>query len=295
MDNMQKFNTKTFQGLLLALQTYWSEQGCTVLNPLDIEIGAATFHPMTFLNSLKKEPISFVYVQSCRRPTDGRYGINPSRLQHYYQLQVIIKPPKDNIQSVYLDSLKVLGIDPKVHDVRFIEDNWENPTLGAHGLGWEVRVNGLEITQFTYFQQMGSLDCKMVTSEITYGLERLAMHLQNVDSIYELVWNQSGKKKVTYKDLFFRNEFEQSTYNFKVSNVKHLLSSFEAYRKEATELLKITPPLPLVSYEHLLKAVHTFNLLDARKAISNTERQRYILSIRTLTKRLATTYLNNLS
>jgi glycyl-tRNA synthetase alpha chain len=235
--------------------------------------------------------MSTAYVQPSRRPTDGRYGENPNRLQHYYQFQVALKPSPDNIQELYLGSLEVLGIDPLVHDIRFVEDNWENPTLGAWGLGWEVWLNGMEVTQFTYFQQVGGLECKPVTGEITYGIERLAMYIQEVDSVYDLVWNIAPDgRKVTYGDIFHQNEVEQSTYNFEHADVDFLFSFFEQCEKECKELLELEKPLPLPAYERILKAGHAFNLLDARKAISVTERQRYILRIRNLTKAVAEAY-----
>ncbi|MGE6109880.1 glycine--tRNA ligase subunit alpha [Aeromonas sobria] len=287
---MQKFDVKTFQGLILQLQDYWSRQGCTIIQPLDMEVGAGTSHPMTCLRALGPEPIACAYVQPSRRPTDGRYGENPNRLQHYYQFQVIIKPSPDNIQELYLGSLKELGMDPEIHDIRFVEDNWENPTLGAWGLGWEVWLNGMEVTQFTYFQQVGGLECKPVTGEITYGLERLAMYIQGVDSVYDLVWSDGPLGKTTYGDVFHQNEVEQSTYNFEHADVDFLFHCFEQYEKEAQHLLALEKPLPLPAYERILKAAHSFNLLDARKAISVTERQRYILRIRTLTKAVAEAY-----
>lgn len=287
---MQKFNNNSFQHLILTLQNYWANQGCTLVQPLDMEIGAGTSHPITCLRALGPEPIAAAYVQPCRRPTDGRYGENPNRLQRYYQFQVIIKPSPDNIQQLYLGSLEALGINPKIHDIRFVEDNWENPTLGAWGLGWEVWLNGMEITQFTYFQQVGGLECKPVTGEITYGLERLAMYIQNVDSVYDLVWCDGPLGLVTYGDVYHQNEVEQSAYNFEHANVDFLFYCFEQYEKEAQKLLLLTPPLPLPAYEQILKAAHSFNLLDARKAISVTERQRYILRIRTLTKAVAEAY-----
>ncbi|VAX77070.1 Glycine--tRNA ligase alpha subunit [Serratia symbiotica] len=287
---MKKFDTKTFQDLILTLQYYWASQGCTIVQPLDIEIGAGTSHPMTCLRALGPEPMAAAYVQPSRRPTDGRYGENPNRLQHYYQFQVVIKPSPDNIQELYLGSLQALGLDPKIHDIRFVEDNWENPTLGAWGLGWEVWLNGMEVTQFTYFQQIGGLECNPVTSEITYGLERLAMYIQGVDSVYHLVWNQSPLHITTYGDVFHQNEVEQSTYNFTYADVDFLFSCFEQYEKETKLLLALANPLPLPAYERILKAGHTFNLLDARKAMSITERQRYILRIRTLTKAVAEAY-----
>ena len=286
----KKFDTRTFQGLILTLQDYWARQGCTIVQPLDMEVGAGTSHPMTCLRALGPEPMAAAYVQPSRRPTDGRYGENPNRLQHYYQFQVVIKPSPDNIQELYLGSLKELGMDPTIHDIRFVEDNWENPTLGAWGLGWEVWLNGMEVTQFTYFQQVGGLECKPVTGEITYGLERLAMYIQGVDSVYDLVWSDGPLGKTTYGDVFHQNEVEQSTYNFEYADVDFLFTCFEQYEKEAQQLLALENPLPLPAYERILKAAHSFNLLDARKAISVTERQRYILRIRTLTKAVAEAY-----
>ncbi len=285
---MQKFDIKTFQGLILALQDYWARQGCVIIQPLDMEVGAGTFHPMTFLRAIGPEPMSSAYVQPCRRPTDGRYGENPNRLQHYYQFQVMLKPSPDNIQELYLGSLRELGFDPEIHDIRFVEDNWESPTLGAWGLGWEVWLNGMEVTQFTYFQQAGGLECSPVTGEITYGLERLAMYIQDVDSIYDLVWTDGPMGKVTYGDVFLQNEIEQSEYNFDLAKVEHLFSQFDE-AEEACQLL-IEKALPLPAYEQVMKASHAFNLLDARHAISVTERQRYILRVRTLAKACAEAY-----
>lgn len=285
-----KFNVKTFQGMILALQEYWANQGCTVVQPFDMEVGAGTSHPMTALRALGPEPMAFAYVQPSRRPTDGRYGENPNRLQHYYQFQVVIKPSPDNIQELYLGSLEMLGFDPTQNDIRFVEDNWENPTLGAWGLGWEVWLNGMEVTQFTYFQQVGGLECKPVTGEVTYGLERLAMYIQGVDSVYDLVWSDGPLGKTTYGDVFHQNEVEQSTYNFEYADTDFLFYCFEQYEKEAKSLLELERPLPLPAYERILKAAHSFNLLDARKAISVTERQRYILRIRALTKGVAEAY-----
>lgn len=285
-----KFNIKTFQGLILALQEYWGNLGCTIVQPLDLEVGAGTSHPMTCLRALTPEPIACAYVQPSRRPTDGRYGENPNRLQHFYQFQVILKPSPDNIQELYINSLKMLGFDPTQNDIRFVEDNWENPTLGAWGIGWEVWLNGMEVTQFTYFQQVGGLDCKPVTGEITYGLERLAMYIQGVDNVYDLVWSDGELGKTTYADVFLQNEIEQSTYNFEHANVDFLLYCFDNYEKEAQYLLDLEKPLPLPAYERVLKAAHCFNLLDARKAVSVTERQRYILRIRNLASRVAQTY-----
>lgn len=287
---MQTENNKpqTFQELLLCLQQFWAENGCVIVQPLDIEVGAGTFHPSTFLRSIGPEPWNSAYVQPCRRPTDGRYGDNPNRLQHYYQYQVILKPSPDNIQELYLESLKRLGLDLLEHDVRFVEDNWESPTLGAWGLGWEVWLNGMEVTQFTYFQQVGGLECKPVTGEITYGLERIAMYLQGVDSIYDLIWTEGPQGKVTYGDVFHQNEVEMSTYNFEHADVDYLFGFFDYCEKESQSLIEKGLPLP--AYEMVLKASHAFNLLDARHAISVTERQRYILRVRTLSRAVATAY-----
>ncbi|AJQ92662.1 glycine--tRNA ligase subunit alpha [Gynuella sunshinyii] len=282
----------TFQSLILTLQQYWSDQGCVILQPLDMEVGAGTSHPATFLRALGPETWNCAYVQPSRRPTDGRYGENPNRLQHYYQYQVILKPSPSNIQELYLGSLKAIGIDPEVHDIRFVEDNWENPTLGAWGLGWEVWLNGMEVTQFTYFQQVGGIECYPVTGEITYGLERLAMYVQNVDSVYDLIWTVGPDgKPVTYGDVYHQNEVEQSTYNFEYADVDMLFANFEAYEAMAQKL--IADNLPLPAYEQILKAGHSFNLLDARKAISVTERQRYILRIRTLSRAVAKAYFDS--
>jgi glycyl-tRNA synthetase alpha chain len=278
----------TFQGLINVLQNYWANQGCVILQPLDMEVGAGTFHPATFLRSVGPETWNSAYVQPCRRPTDGRYGDNPNRLQHYYQYQVVLKPSPPDIQELYLQSLTALGIDPLVHDIRFVEDNWESPTLGAWGLGWEVWLNGMEVTQFTYFQQVGGLECFPVTGEITYGLERIAMYLQGVDSIYDLVWTHGPQGPVTYGDVFHQNEVEMSTYNFEEANTDTLFHHFGNYESESQRL--INKGLPLPAYEMVLKASHTFNLLDARHAISVTERQRYILRVRTLARAVAKAY-----
>jgi len=286
---MQKFDTKTFQGLILTLQDYWARQGCTIVQPLDMEVGAGTSHPMTSLRALGPEPMATAYVQPSRRPTDGRYGENPNRLQHYYQFQVVLKPNPDNIQQLYLDSLKAIGIDTLTHDIRFVEDNWESPTLGAWGLGWEVWLNGMEVTQFTYFQQVGGVECYPVTGEITYGLERLAMYLQGVDSVYDLVWTKGQFGTVTYGDVFHQNEVEQSTYNFEYAPVEKLFELFDFYESEANRLIEAKLSLP--AYEQVVKASHTFNLLDARGAISVTERQRYILRVRTLARAIAQSYV----
>lgn len=280
----------TFQGLIQTLQSYWAEQGCVVLQPLDMEVGAGTFHPATFLRAIGPENWRAAYVQPCRRPTDGRYGENPNRLQHYYQFQTLLKPSPDNIQELYLNSLKELGIDTDIHDIRFVEDNWESPTLGAWGLGWEVWLNGMEVSQFTYFQQVGGLECFPVTGEITYGLERIAMYLQGVDSIYDLVWTEGPSGPVTYGDIFHQNEVEMSTYNFKHANVDELFKHFDYCENECQKLIEEDLPLP--AYELVLKASHAFNLLDARQAISVTERQRFILRVRTLARAVAKTYLD---
>ena len=279
----------TFQGLILALQNYWAEQGCVVLQPYDMEMGAGTFHTATFLRALGPETWNAAYVQPSRRPKDGRYGENPNRLQHYYQFQVVLKPNPANIQQLYLDSLKAIGIDTLTHDIRFVEDNWESPTLGAWGLGWEVWLNGMEVTQFTYFQQVGGVECYPVTGEITYGLERLAMYLQGVDSVYDLVWTKGQFGTVTYGDVFHQNEVEQSIYNFEHANVPKLFELFDFYEAESNTLMAAELPLP--AYEMVVKASHTFNLLDARGAISVTERQRYILRVRGLARAIAQSYV----
>ena len=285
---MKTIAPRTFQELIFGLQRYWSDQGCVILQPYDMEVGAGTFHTATFLRSIGPEPWSAAYLQPSRRPTDGRYGDNPFRLQHYYQYQVVIKPSPLEILDLYLGSLRSLGLDPLVHDIRFVEDNWESPTLGAWGLGWEVWLNGMEISQFTYFQQVGGLDCRPVTGEITYGLERLAMYLQGVESIYDIIWTNGPRGPITYRDVYHQNEVEQSIYNFELADVAMLLRHFDEHEKMCKELL--TAKLALPAYEQVLKASHTFNLLDARKAISVTERQRYILRVRTLASQVAQTY-----
>ncbi|AZQ12733.1 MULTISPECIES: glycine--tRNA ligase subunit alpha [Shewanella] len=285
-----KYDVKTFQGFILTLQDYWAQQGCAIVQPLDMEVGAGTFHPQTFLRALGPEPMSSAYVQPSRRPTDGRYGENPNRLQHYYQFQVVLKPSPDNIQELYLGSLQALGIDTQIHDIRFVEDNWESPTLGAWGLGWEVWLNGMEVTQFTYFQQVGGIECSPVTGEITYGLERLAMYIQGVDSVYDLVWTDGPMGRITYGDVFHQNEVEQSTYNFEHADVDFLFGMFDQCEKACQHLLSLETPLPLPAYEQVMKASHAFNLLDARHAISVTERQRYILRVRTMAKAVAEAY-----
>lgn len=285
-------DVSTFQGLILALQQYWANQGCVILQPLDMEVGAGTFHPATFLKALGPETWNSAYVQPSRRPTDGRYGENPNRLQHYYQFQVVMKPSPKDFQELYLGSLRMMGVDPLVHDVRFVEDNWESPTLGAWGLGWEVWLNGMEVTQFTYFQQAGGIECYPVTGEITYGLERIAMYLQGVDSVYDLVWTLDPEgKPVTYGDVWLQNEQEQSAYNFEHADVDALFAWFDQCEKECNKLLAAKLSLP--AYEQVLKASHTFNLLDARHAISVTERQRFILRVRTLAREVAVLYFNS--
>ncbi len=282
---------RTFQQLIFALQQYWSDQGCVILQPYDMEVGAGTFHTATFLRSLGPEPWSAAYVQPSRRPTDGRYGDNPFRLQHYYQFQVVIKPSPLDILERYIGSLRMLGFDPLTHDIRFVEDNWESPTLGAWGLGWEVWLNGMEVSQFTYFQQVGGLDCRPVTGEITYGLERLAMYIQGVENLFDLVWTEGPQGKVTYRDVFHQNEVEQSAYNFQHADIEVLFRHFDDYEAACQQLLAARLALP--AYEQVLKASHTFNLLDARGAISVTERQRFILRVRTLARGVAQVYYDS--
>ena len=279
---------RTFQDLILTLQRYWADRGCAILQPYDMEVGAGTFHTATFLRAVGPEPWSAAYVQPSRRPTDGRYGDNPFRLQHYYQYQVAIKPSPPDFIELYLGSLRAVGIDPLVHDIRLVEDNWESPTLGAWGLGWEIWLNGMEVTQFTYFQQVGGLDCRPVMGEITYGLERLAMYLQGVESVFDLVWTDGPLGRMTYGDVYHQNEVEQSKYNFELADVDELFRQFDAHEKECLRMLEAKLALP--AYERMLKTSHTFNLLDARKAISVTERQRYILRVRTLARGVAEAY-----
>lgn len=278
----------TFQKLILALQAFWSDKGCVLMQPYDMEMGAGTFHPATFLRSIGPESWRAAYVQPCRRPTDGRYGENPNRYQYYYQFQVVMKPSPDNFQELYLDSLRALGIDPLAHDIRFVEDNWESPTLGAWGLGWEVWMDGMEITQFTYFQQVGGLECFPVMGEITYGLERLALYIQGVEDFQDLIWTQVGDQSVTYADVFHQYEVEMSSFNFDEADVDSLFGQFDFFESEITRLLEAG--LPLAAYEYVLKASHTFNLLDSRHAISVTERQRFILRVRTLSRGVAKAY-----
>ena len=282
----------TFQEAILRLQSYWSQQGCALLQPIDLEVGAGTSHPATFLRAIGPEPWRAAYVQPSRRPKDGRYGENPNRMQHYFQYQVVLKPSPPEILDLYVGSLHALGIDTKKNDIRFVEDNWENPTLGCWGLGWEVWMNGMEITQFTYFQQVGGLECKPITGEITYGLERLTMYLQNVDSVFDLVytrWKDRGVERVlTYGDVFHQNEVEQSTYNFEASEPSVLLGQFALFESEARRLMDLQLALP--AYEMVLKCSHTFNLVDARGAISVTERAGYIGRIRNLARAVAQSY-----
>ena len=282
----------TFQQVILRLQAFWDQQGCALLQPYDMEVGAGTSHTATFLRALGPEPWRAAYVQPSRRPKDGRYGENPNRMQHYYQYQVVLKPAPSNILDLYIGSLEALGLDPKQNDIRFVEDDWENPTLGAWGLGWEVWLNGMEVTQFTYFQQVGGIDCKPVLGEITYGIERLAMYLQGVENVFDLVWTewQEGgeTRRLTYGDVFHQNEVEQSKYNFELSNTEVLFAHFTDYEKEAKRLMEAQVALP--AYEMVLKCAHTFNLLDARGAISVTERAAYIGRIRNLARAVAQSY-----
>jgi len=289
VSNQSTPNLNTFQGLIAALQQFWAEQGCVLIQPYDLAMGAGTFHSATFLRALGPEPWRTAYVQPCRRPTDGRYGENPNRLQHYYQFQVLLKPSPDNIQELYLQSLEMMGVDRRVHDIRFVEDNWESPTLGAWGLGWEVWLNGMEVTQFTYFQQVGGLECRPVSGEITYGLERIAMYLQGVDSVYDLTWVEGPQGKVTYGDVFHQNEVEMSTYNFEYANTDVLFKAFDDCETAFNEL--IAKDLPLPAYEQVVQASHSFNLLDARKAISVTERQRFIGRVRNMARQVAEAYV----
>ena len=277
----------SFQALILTLQAYWAKQGCVILQPFDSEVGAGTLHPATVLRSLGPKPWNCAYVQPSRRPADGRYGENPNRLQHYYQFQVIMKPNPENLQELYLGSLDAIGIDRDLHDIRFVEDDWENPTVGAWGLGWEVWCDGMEVSQYTYFQQVGGLDLDLVSGELTYGLERLAMYVFDVDNVYDLPYNNHG---VTYGDVFHRNEVEQSTYNFEHSDVDKIRQKFEFAEAECKALLELPKPLPLPAYEHALKASHLFNLLDARGVVSPTQRQEYIKRVRDLAKGSAEAY-----
>ena len=279
----------SFQSIIMKLQYFWADKGCVILQPLDMEVGAGTFHPATVLKALGETPWNAAYVQPCRRPTDGRYGLNPNRLQHYYQFQTVLKPSPDNIQELYLDSLNYLGIDSKKNDIRFVEDDWESPTLGAWGLGWEVWCNGMEVSQFTYFQQVGGIDCFPVTGELTYGLERLAMYIQGIDNVYDLVWNSDNIK---YGDVFLQNEKEQSEYNFEKSNPKVLIKNFEELEKLNFKLVKDNLVLP--AYEQCIKASHIFNLIDASGVIGVNERADYIGRVRAMVKACADLHLNNM-
>jgi glycyl-tRNA synthetase alpha chain len=288
ISNNHTSDVQTFQGLIAALQTFWAKQGCVIMQPLDMEVGAGTFHTASFLGAIGPEPWRAAYVQPSRRPTDGRYGENPNRVQRHHQFQVILKPSPLDIQNLYLDSLQMLGVDALIDDIRFVEDNWESPTLGAWGLGWEVWLNGMEVTQFTYFQQVGGLECMPVTGEITYGLERLSMALQGVDNIFDLVWHVGPQGVITYRDVCYQAEVEMSKYNFEIADVDALFKQFHYYEKESQRL--IAAKLPLPAYEMVLNASHTFNLLDARRAISVTERQHHILKIRRLAKAVAESY-----
>lgn len=288
MTKTSKNKLLTFQDIISQLQHFWADQGCIIEQPYSIEMGAGTFHPSTFLRAIGPEPWRTAFVQPSRRPTDGRYGKNPNRLQHYYQFQVLLKPSPDEIQALYLESLEYLGIDPLVHDIRFVEDNWESPTLGAWGLGWEVWLDGMEISQFTYFQQVGGLDCSPVSGELSYGLERMAMYLQNKDSVFDLLWGKTPEGEISYGDIYHQNEVEMSTYNFELADTDSLFQWFDTCESECMKLIEKDLPLP--AYEMVLKASHSFNLLDARHAISVTERQRFILRVRTLSKAVAQAY-----
>jgi glycyl-tRNA synthetase alpha chain len=277
----------SFQNLILKLQLFWASKGCTLLQPFDMEMGAGTFHPATFLRAIGPEPWKAAYVQPSRRPTDGRYGENPNRLQHYYQFQVLLKPSPKDIQDLYLESLSEIGLDLTKHDVRFVEDNWESPTLGAWGLGWEVWLNGMEVSQFTYFQQIGGLPCKPVSGELTYGLERLAMYLQGVDSVYDLVWVD----RVSYGDVFHQNEVEQSKYNFEIADIDVLFKQFDEAETMNEKLIEQALPYP--AYEQVMKASHLFNLLDARHGISVTDRARFIRRVRSMSQKVAKAYYDS--
>ncbi|MEE9204280.1 MAG: glycine--tRNA ligase subunit alpha [Nitrospirales bacterium] len=275
----------TLQDVILSLNRFWSRRGCVIHQPYDLEMGAGTFHPATFLRALGPEPWLAAYPETCRRPTDGRYGKNPNRLQHYYQYQVVIKPSPDTIQSLYLESLTHLGIDPRLHDIRFVQDDWESPTLGAWGLGWEVRLDGMEITQFTYFQEIGGIELNPITVELTYGTERIAMYLQQVDNVYDLAWNDT----ITYGDIHYQTEVQFSKYNFEEADVSMLSTTFQAFEAEGTRLIEKGLPLP--AYDYCIKTSHVFNLLDARGAISVAERTGYIARVRALARLCAESYL----
>ena len=284
-------NVNTFQDLILTLQQFWAEKGCVLMQPYDLEVGAGTFHPATFLRAIGPERWASAYVQPCRRPTDGRYGQNPNRYQYYYQFQVVMKPHPEDFQELYLASLKHLGIDTSLHDIRFVEDNWESPTLGAWGLGWEVWMDGMEITQFTYFQQVGGLQCDPVMGEITYGLERLALYLQGAEDFQSLIWSRHDDQVVTYADVFHQYEVEMSAFNFDEADINGLQNQSDFFEAESTRLLEKGLPLP--AYEYVMKASHAFNLLDARGAISVTERQRFILRVRALARAVAGSYFDS--
>ena len=286
---MKIMKNNSFQSIIMKLQHFWSDQGCIILQPLDMEVGAGTFHPATVLRALGKNSWNAAYVQPCRRPTDGRYGLNPNRLQHYYQFQTVLKPSPENIQQLYLDSLNHLGINSKKNDIRFVEDDWESPTLGAWGLGWEVWCNGMEVSQFTYFQQVGGIDCFPITGELTYGLERLAMYIQGVDNVYDLAWNSEGIK---YGDVFLQNEKEQSIYNFEKSNPNILIKNFEELERLSSKLIEDNLVLP--AYEQCIKASHIFNLIDASGVIGVNERADYIGRVRGMVKACADLYLNSM-
>ncbi|QJC28027.1 glycine--tRNA ligase subunit alpha [Enterobacteriaceae endosymbiont of Plateumaris braccata] len=287
---MNNFDEKTFQGMIFILQNYWAQHGCCILQPIDTEVGAGTSHPMTCLYAIGSTVKNVAYIQLSRRPCDGRYGKHSNRLQQYYQFQVIMKPPPHNIQELYLQSLQALNLNLVTNDIRFVEDNWENPTLGANGVGWEIWINGMEITQFTYFQQVGGLSCNPITGEITYGLERLGMHIQQVENIFNLIWSKNKNHFITYGDILKQNEFEQSDYNFNYANIEFLVKSFKHYEQEVTFLLNLKHPLIFPAYDKVLKASHCFNLLESRRFLSNTERQRYILKLRNMTKLVVKKY-----
>ncbi|CAL4042237.1 Glycine--tRNA ligase alpha subunit [Buchnera aphidicola (Tetraneura ulmi)] len=286
-----KNTEKSFQEVIFTLQKYWSKIGCAIIQPTDLPVGAATFHPNSFFGTIDSKPISIAFLQASRRPNDGRFGKSSNRLQHYYQFQVLIKPVPKNILDIYLNSLKKLNIDNSIHDIQFIEDDWKNPTLGAWGMGWEIWLNGLEITQITYFQQMGSLDCYPITIEITYGLERIVAHIQNKKNVYELIWSKNYLQTITYGKLFLRNEVEHSKYNFEFATIEFLIEIFKKNLIEAE--LMIEKKLLFPAYELILHANHIFNLLESRQAISITERQNYILKIKEITKKIAKSYLKN--
>jgi len=294
-DHTAKSHSKpgSFQDLILTLQSYWASKGCAILQPFDTEVGAGTLHPATVLRSLGPKPWNVAYVQPSRRPADGRYGENPNRLQHYYQFQVIMKPNPVDLQELYLGSLDAIGIDRTIHDIRFVEDDWENPTVGAWGLGWEVWCDGMEVSQYTYFQQVGGLDVDLVSGELTYGLERLAMYVFGVDNVFDLPFNTPGTpQSLSYGDVFHQNEVEQSTYNFEHANTDNILTRFEMAEAECKALLALDTPLPLPAYEHALKASHLFNLLDARGVVSPTQRQEYIKRVRALARGCAESWVD---